>query len=331
MKNILKKENIIVAIIMVVIVLFSVIFIGVEPIKDWLKEPITWDKPEYIDIALTNIETYDDGVGIEYLITNTSGIEFSEYDFITTVNGVKIPIQSFNTGGDLNTSKEKTVILTTDSFPLMSEIPINEETYQDFLNTPLYELKSDFEFNTIHLKGRDENGDNFEFKNNGTVKIILIVAISAVLGYLGIDKVKQPWLRIILKVCGLPAILLIFAIMLFFAFVAGNKGSGESSDSVNDAKVRNAQARYKEAANQKKGAVALGNKSGAAAAQAEMDKAMADMIAGSSNSTAMRQAQSRYKNAANCKKGAVSRGNKENAAHAQAEMDKALADMLKNK
>lgn len=44
MKNLLKKENIIVAIIMVVIVIFSVIFIGVEPIKDWLKAPITWDK-----------------------------------------------------------------------------------------------------------------------------------------------------------------------------------------------------------------------------------------------------------------------------------------------
>ena len=138
MKNLLKKENIIVAIIMVVIVIFSVIFIGVEPIKDWLKAPITWDKPEYIDITLASMEMYEEEIALNYIVTNTSGIEFSEYDFITTVNGVKIPIQSFNTSGDLNTSIEKTVILTTDSFPLMSQIPIDEETYQDFLNTPLY-------------------------------------------------------------------------------------------------------------------------------------------------------------------------------------------------
>lgn len=330
MKNLLKKENVIVAIIMVAIVIFSVVFIGVEPIKDWLKAPITWDKPEYIDITLESMDIYEDEIALNYEITNTSDIEFTEFEFITIVNGVKIPIQAFNTAGRLDDSLKKTVFLNSNFYTVGGE-PIDKETFESFVNTPFNEIKSDFEFNTVHLKGRDENGDDFEFKNSGTLKIILILVSSAVLGYLGIDKVKQPWLRIILKVCGLPAILLIFAVMLFFAFVGSNNGSGGSSASVNDAKVRQAKARYKEAANQKKGAVAFGNKSGAAAAQAEMDKAMADMIAGSSDSSAMRQAQSRYKEAANHKKGAASRGNRQAAAHAQAEMDKALADMLNNK
>ena len=55
MKKILHSENIIVAIIMVVIVLFSVIFIGVEPIKDWLKEPIVWTEAENIEMSIINI------------------------------------------------------------------------------------------------------------------------------------------------------------------------------------------------------------------------------------------------------------------------------------
>lgn len=327
MKKILHSENIIVAIIMVVIVVLSVVFIGIGPIKAWLKEPIVWTEAEYIEMSIINIvEEKDNEMRVEYCIINTSDNNLRSFEFITMLNGVEVQLTKANEYYNQTYQTFVTSVkFTSDpSLAYYGTILIDETTYNELLNTPANDV--DFSYKTVYLEGEDANGGDFKFKNNGTVKIILIVAVSAVLAFLGIGKAKQPWLRIILKVCGLPAILLV--LIVIFAIAILGAGGGKSTGNTGS---NGAQERYKRAANHKAGAQIQGDKANAAKAQAEMDKAMADMIAGSSNDASMRRAQERYKTAANHKAGAVIHGDKANAARAQAEMDKALADMMKNK
>ena len=327
MKKFLNKENVIVAGIMVVIVLFLGIVIGADPIKEWLSEPIVWKETEYIEIVTTRInEIETNKLKIELLILNKSDITISSFEFIAIINGEEVKFNS-SYGREFYNQTYQTlstdIYLSTNPGKIFSNgAVISEDTYNKLLHTPLNEI--DFDYKTVSLDGEKANGRDFKFRNNGTVKIILILALSAVLGYLGIYKVKQSWLRIVFKVCGLPAILFVVIIITVIAIGGSGKGTGDNGAS-------DAENRYKRAANLKAGAAMHGNKEDAARAQAEMDKAMADMIGASSNNSSMRQAQERYKRAANLKAGAVMHGNKEDAAKAQAEMDKAMAEMIKNK
>ncbi len=320
MKDFFKKENVIVAIIMVVIVLFFGIFIGVEPIKEWLNEPIIWKKIDYIEITPIRIEEVQtDKLKVELLIVNKSDIDISSYDFIAIFNGNEFKIDSsfdYEIHNQTYQTFKKSISLSTKS------ALISKDTYNKLLHTPINEI--DFDYKTVYLEGTKANGRDFKFKNNGTVKIILILGLSAVLGFLGLDEARKPWLRIILKVCGLPAILFVVIILAVIAIGGSGKGTGDTGS-------RDAENRYKRAANLKAGAIKHGNRADAARAQAQMDSAMADMIGASSNNSGMRQAQERYKRAANLKAGATMHGNKADAARAQAEMDKAMADMIKNK
>lgn len=335
MKEFFTKENIIVASIMAVIVLFLGIFVGVDPIKEWLNEPIVWKETEYIEIIPTRIEeVQSDKLKIELLILNKSDKDLSSYEFVGIINGDKVPFDSSHDSESYNQTYQtfnKDIYLSTNPGRIFRNgAVVSEDAYNKLLNSSLNEI--DFEYKTVRLDGTKANGNNFKFRNNGTVKIILILVISAALGYLGIDKAKQSWLRIILKVCGLPAILLIIILFVVVAiFGSSGNSNGSSSKSTNNTMSRDAENRYKRAANLKAGALGHGNTADAARAQAQMDSAMADMIGASSNNSSMQQAQERYKRAANLKAGAVMHGNKSDAARAQAEMDKAMADMIENK
>lgn len=327
MKEFFTKENIIVASIMAVIILLLGIFVGIDPIAEWLNEPIIWKKTEYIEIIPISVkEKQSDKLSIELLILNKSDNDLSSYEFVGIINGEEV---WFNSSHDYESYNQTYQTFTKSISIYRNDTVVSEDTYNKLLNCSLDDI--DFEYKTIRLDGTKANGNKFTFRNNGTVKVILILVISAALGYLGIDKAKQTWLRIILKVCGLPAILLI--IILFVAVaIFGSSGNGNSSSkSTNNTVSRDAENRYKRAANLKAGALGHGNTVDAARAQAQMDSAMADMIGASSNNSSMRQAQERYKRAANLKAGAVMHGNKSDAARAQAEMDKAMADMIKNK
>lgn len=334
MKSKINSENIIVAIIMVVIILFSVVVIGVEPIKVWLDKPIIWDEPDYLDVSLVyvgkNGQYSDDELILKFAIENSSDYFIKEYEILTEINGVEITL---NQDASYYTSERRTIdkksiaildrIATTNSVSgfYSTTFNIDEKTYNELLYGDLDNIK--LSYKTVSLY----DGDKYLINNNGTFKIILIVIISAVLGAIGIFWAKEKWLRILLKVCGLPAVLIIILVALI-VLIGSRSGGGQGETS---GAFKSAQERYKNAASHKAGHLQHGNTAEAAKAQAQMDSAMADMIGSSSNNSNFRSAQERYKRAAAHKAGHLQHGNTADAARAQAEMDRAMADMMKYK
>ena len=67
-----------------------------------------------------------------------------------------------------------------DTFPAFSEIVVDESTYEKFLNMKLESLQTLVK--TVYLR----NEDDVLVHNNGTGKIIAILAVSLILGLLGI-------------------------------------------------------------------------------------------------------------------------------------------------
>ena len=135
----------------------------------------------------------------------------------------------------------------------------------------------------------------------------------------------------------MPAGLVVFLVILGIAVIVlkaltgGSDTSDHTSDTFSESESRcddyvrkRAAEDYARYAQHKAGFVAHGNDIEAARTQAQMDRAMADMIAGSKNSIAKQS----YKNAAGHKAGALIHGNTVEAARAQAQMDKAFADMI---
>ena len=107
---------------------------------------------------------------------------------------------------------------------------------------------------------------------------------------------------------------------------ASGKGAAETSqagDPVLKDRQRRASEEYKRQAGFKAAAEQRGDRAGAARAQREMDKAMADMVGGNS------KAAQRYKQYAGYKAGASMTGRTADAARAQVQTDKAMADMIR--
>ena len=113
--------------------------------------------------------------------------------------------------------------------------------------------------------------------------------------------------------------------MMFFAF-GGGESSERAADNAENESKRRAANEYKRLSNLKRGSLVNGDTANAARVQAQMDKAMADMIAGSSS-----RAKQDYKRLATLKSGALVHGDAANAARVQAQMDKAMADMINEK
>lgn len=324
MKSKINSENIIVAIIMVVIILFSVVVIGVEPIKEWLSKPLTWDEPDYLEVSLAHVhkesKLNDTDLVLSFAIVNLSENVIKDFDFIMIVDQVEMEVDSTNCG-NIESFNGIGITETVTKKPNGHKNVISEETYNKLLNSDINDIE--FSYKTVSLY----DGDKYLINNNGVFKTILIVIISAVLGALGIFWAKEKWLRILLKVCGLPAVLIIILVALI-VLIGSRSGGGQGEMS---GAFKSAQERYKNAASHKAGHLQHGNTAEAAKAQAQMDSAMADMIGSSSNNSNFRSAQERYKRAAAHKAGHLQHGNTADAARAQAEMDRAMADMIKYK
>lgn len=321
-------ENIIVVIIMLAIVVGLLCFIGYDNIKDWLSTPFIWKENDDITIQPFNKqETSDEDITIQFLIENRTGQTIKEYEFWVYIEDVEIKIASkylYDTVDPYDVKIEEATI-TKDTFPAFSEIEVDESTYEKFLNMKLESLQTLVK--TVYLR----NEDDVLVHNNGTGKIIAILAVSLILGLLGIVNKFPVWLRITLKVCSLPITLFLVILCVFWLFASG-KNNSSGSQSSNDIQHREAKQRYDRAANLKAGAIKTGNVHSAAKAQEQMDRAMADMItANGSGSSSAREAADRYKRESNLKAGATITGRTGDAARAQANMDKALSDMIKRK
>lgn len=323
-------ENVIVLIVMVAVVIGLLCFVGYSNIKEWLCTPFVWKEQDLVDIKYLGALEIEKEQRLLFSVYNSSEHDITDYTFqIITENGI-FEFDSYNAttlwggkyssnSGDIEASDFTTLLYTCNNWNGEQ----NNYAYLESLNSEEIEA---LEYRVVELKSR---GDKL-FSNTGWTKIITILVASVVLGLLGLVERFPVWLRIMLKVCGLPCLLVIGVFLVIIAFAAGSGGSNSSSGS--NSASESAKQRYKRAANLKAGAIKTGNVHSAAKAQEEMDKAMADMIvANGSGSSSERQAAARYKREANLKAGATITGRTADAAQSQANMDKALADMIKNK
>ncbi len=313
-----KKENIIAVGIMITIVVISLITIGIDPIKQWLTEPIVWKDADFVNVELINKEEVaEDKLSLQFAIENTSEKRLDEYKFICYVGSASFELSSIY--DDINAYGviviDKTITTNRTGY---GKIKVDINTYNNIKNSDLENL--DFSYK---IKDLGSQGETL-VKNNGVFKDILLFALSFGLGVLGFaDIIKFSWLRILFKVCGLPAIILIFLVMFAFA-IFGSRGNSQTQSSTSDSTKNNAAKNYKREANLKAGSVMTGNQKEAASSQARMDKNMADMITGNKSSIA----KTNYKRAADAKAGFIRTGNQKEAAKAQAQMDRYLADMI---
>lgn len=313
-----KKENIIAAAIMIVIVVISLITIGIDPIKQWLTEPIVWKDADFVNVQLINKEEEsEDRLKLQFAVENNSEKLLDEYKFLCYIGSASFELSSIY--DDIN--EYGTVVIdktiTTNGTGL-GKIKVDEKTYDEIKNTNLDSLN--FSYRIKYLKS---HGDTL-VKNNGVFKVVLILVFSVILGILGFsDKLKLSWLRIIFKVCGLPAIIIV-VIAIFSMAVLSHGGASQAQSSTSGSARNTAAKNYKREANLKAGAIITGNQKEAASSQARMDKNMADMIMGDKSSVA----KTNYKRAADAKAGFIRTGNQKEAAKAQAQMDRYLSDMI---
>ncbi|MBQ7416184.1 MAG: hypothetical protein IJW14_04000 [Oscillospiraceae bacterium] len=327
------NENIIAGIIMVVIAVLLLTCVGFDAIKGWLSRPFVWEEPDYIDIRLFGIQenTIRKELTLEFALINRSDNQISRGVFNVWINGVEVQWDTHSYEAYPYDVELITTTVYCKSPTIGNSIRglyVDEQTYAKLAASRPEDVQIVYE--TVSLE--DYNADKTLVKNDGTVKIIVILVAALALGLLGFVQAFPKWLRITLKVCSLPAVVLILAVVLVLGLAAASRGSTGSAEARETGR-RDAERKYKEAANRKAGALARGNTAQAAREQAQMDKAMGDLLkaGGTSNSDAFRNAQQRYNRAVDLKRGAELTGNSADAARAKAQQDKALADMLKHK
>lgn len=305
-----KQENIIIAVISGILIVTLFATVGFNNIKLWLFSPFIWNDPDYIHISLIEKEESDTQMELTFQITNESLEHIGGYEFYIT-SGV-------------NTYKLSTATASLAPFTTIEDKAsfAKEGAAGKFFNSlkgrDIQDLKLGY-----HVKSLSVDGEEI-FKANGWLKPVLLLAfslISAFLGFCYIIKIK--WLRMVFKLLGVPSLIILGIILAFIAFGGGSGSESAANNSENEAK-RRASAEYKRLSTLKAGALAHGDTENAARVQGQMDKAMADMIGGSSS-----RAKNEYKRLSTLKAGALAHGDTENAARVQGQMDKAMADMIR--
>lgn len=90
-----KKENFIVAVSSVVLVVLLLIIFGLSGIENFFSQPIVWKEPDYITITAANYvpDSYIENCGkLNFFITNESGNNISSYKFLVNLYGEEVVI-----------------------------------------------------------------------------------------------------------------------------------------------------------------------------------------------------------------------------------------------
>lgn len=319
-----KRENIIVALSMIGIIILTFIIFGWSSIQSFLTSPIIWKGQDSLEVHYFGTWPGNEEkskYNIILSVYNKTGKEISEYDIAFNVEGLEYEYKSFN-------NKDMSSGFTDISIPV-TENDVSSKTFQKLITSNKDNLE-DVEV-SYRIKYLTSHGEKI-VNNNGWIKDILIVALSLALGIVGfLGNIEKKWLRITFKLCAIPAVLVIIAgALLMYAVAYSNSPEGQAalaeSRKKEEERQRNKAANdYKSAAHTKAACEARGDYRGAAYAQEQMDKSRATMITGSTSS------HNAYNSAAHTKAAATARGDYKCAARAQAEMDKNMADMLKNK
>lgn len=313
MDKLKKNENLLVGIVSVAVIILMLIVFGYDNIKFWLSTPIVWKAPDHIELNVIPGEKLEstDSLKVKFIVSNNSAEKIKDFEIFVYGGHKKLELNGF-----MNPD--------IDSY---DSIIIEETIGSDGDYKGLYKKLSRQSDGTLpelkyHVKRLDyDNGETF--KQTGIVKIIIIMGLSLAAGILLIGEfVNEPRLKLVLKFLCVPAIVLIFAVILFLAIAGRGGGSSSSSDSAKQAAARD----YKRYAGYRANAMARGNQRDAAFAQAQMDKAMADMMTGSKSSDAKKA----FKREANLRAGAAAHGNTAEAARAEARMAGHFADMMKD-
>lgn len=326
-----KNENIVVVISMIAIVILAFVIFGWSSIKSWISSPLIWKGQDSLEVHYLGTlpsEKSGENYNVFLGIINKTNKEIDEYDISFNIEGIEFDYPSYS-NSDISAYgvTDVTISITTSEYQSFSETRVPKKTLEKLINSKgLDSVKVSYK-----IKNLKSRGDSL-VNNTGIYKDILIVIISLFIGIIGFfGDIKKQWLRILLKLFAIPAVVVIIAFLLLMAYAsyvnspegkAALEESRKKQEAQQKAKAAN---EYKSAAHTKAAALARGDYKGAAYAQEKMDKSAVDMISsGGSNNAA-------YKSAAHTKAAATARGDHKTAAYAQAEMDKKMADILKDK
>ena len=319
-----KSENIIVVIAMIAIVILTFVFFGWNTIKSWISAPLIWKDQDSLDVyylaTLPSNESEED-YNIFLEIGNNTNEEIDYYEISFEIEGMEFNYPSFS-NDNISAYGLTDVVLsvTTSKDPGFNETKVPQDKLSKLINAK----QENVDISCKIKKLESIEGETI-VNNTGIFKNIIIIIISLLFGAFGFfGNISVAWLRILLKLLALPAILFAIIALILIAVFA-NGGSSDSRVDANDAAKKRAAKNYKREANLKAEAFAHGTRRDAAFAQARMDKHMADMIGGSSS------VKNEYKRQAQLKAGFIAHGNQKEAAKCQAAMDRLMAQMINDK
>ena len=315
-----KKENFIVAVSSVVLVVLLLIVFGLSGIENFFSQPIAWKEPDYITITAANYvpDSYIENCGkLNFFITNESRNNISSYKFLVNLYGEEVVIYCSKNLEPYSVTDFSIGIASDEvKYKSLDSNVVSKENFEKIKNIKC----GDVEFKTSYLLTTD---GKYLINNNGMQRILAIFVPSLVLGFVGfLEIIKTKWLRMFFKFCGMPVVA-VFSIFMICGYLVNSDLAPQVTSNTN---ANFAKQRYREASNKKRGAVARGDKNAEALAQKEMDKAMADMMR--ENGSVSAESAQKFKNAASNYAGARMSGTNDTLASATHNRETVFADMI---
>lgn len=306
-------ENIIVAVVALALIITLFAVVGWYNLEYWLKSPLRWDDPSTLSFSLVDKTESRDTIELTFRITNHSDKQVNRSSIYVSsgFSTIEIHTVGISPGESVEVSED----FEADGW--------NKQFYNAIKGKYKSQLNLKYHIKKLSVKTGYSSREEVIVDKSGTVKNLLLLGLSLAAGLAGFgDVVPWQWLRMLLKILGTPALLLLFGLMLVVA-TGGGRSEASAVNADRNAR-RQAATRYKQKADRKAGALMQGRTADAARTQASMDRDMADMITGSSDSVAKQN----YKRNAQLKANAVIRGSTQDEARAQAAMDRNMAEMI---
>lgn len=276
-----KSENIVVVVSMVAILILLFIVVGWSGIKTWLTTPLIWRGQDSLSVhcyGVVPVWNTDADYKLYLGLENHTDKEIDDYDMRFLIGDDEIKYTSlFNDEISAYGMTDVTLEITTDGSANYGQSEVSQATLE-MLKDPSDDL---VDCRIIKL---ESNGDTV-VNNNGLLKVILTIVLSLALGIIGFfGSVDKQWVRILLKVCALPIVIVcLLLVAAFYAVNYANSPEGQAAAEKGKQeyaarKKSEAQRKYDHAAHTKAACEARGDYKGAAYAQETMDRQMAEIL-----------------------------------------------------
>ena len=326
-----KRENIIVLLAMVLVLVLIFVIFGWSAIKTWIASPMFWKGQDELDVSyistIADTDSNEDYI-LFLAVKNNTDKKIDEFDITLVVEDITLTYDSdtyHHTGNSYYADNSISAIgrttvgftITTSKYPGLRETTVSTDT----LNKLLHNKRPDSIDVSYKIKCLKSDGKSI-VNNTGIIKNSIIILLSFGFGIFGfMGNIDKKWLRLLFKFLSLPAIIIIAALLILTAVAAYSASpEGQAAAEANRQKFEQEQKakaarEYDSAAHTKAACIARGDYKGAAYAQEKMDKSMADMMINDS------QKKAAYKSAAHTKAAATARGDYKSAAYAQSKMN----------